>query len=151
MSIAASGDGFTSSEDEGGGGQPHRTGPGADGHARPGSREYRAGGQQTAQSRALAAGRLVFSERGATHYHALPRCLSSRRCMRSWRSRGRPLSQPEATRPPPPSSLPSTAEWPGGTRAFPRWREQSRCTCAHETPPLIGTVRVSRPKPVSCL
>ncbi len=52
MSIAASGDGFTSSEDEGGG-------PGADGHACPGSREYRAGGQQTAQSRALAAGRLV--------------------------------------------------------------------------------------------
>ncbi len=129
----------------------HRTGPGADGHARPGSREYRAGGQQTAQSRALAAGRLVFSERGATHYRTLRRCLSSRRCMRSWQSRGRPLSQPEATRPPPPSSLPSTAEWPGGTRAFPRWRERSRCTCAHETPPLIGTVRVSRPKPVSCL
>ncbi len=36
-----------------------------------------------------------------------------------------------------------------GTRAFPRWREQSRCTCAHETPPLGGTVRVSRPRPVS--
>ncbi len=69
--------------------------------------------------------------------------------MRSWRSRGWPLSQPEAARPPPPSSLPSTAEWPGGTRAFPRWRERSRCTCAHETPPLGGTVRVSRPKPVS--
>ncbi len=46
-------------------------------------------------------------------------------------------------------SLPSTAEWPGGTRAFPRWRERSRCTCAHETPPLGGTVRVSRPRPVS--
>ncbi len=59
------------------------------------------------------------------------------------------LSRPEATRPPPPSSLPSTAEWPGGTRAFPRWRERSRCTCAHETPPLGGTVRVSRPRPVS--
>ncbi len=50
-----------------------------------------------------------------------------------------PLSRPEAARPPPPSSLPSMAEWPGGTRAFPRWRERSRCTCAHETPPLGGT------------
>ncbi len=60
-----------------------------------------------------------------------------------------PLSRPEAARPPPPSSLPSTAGRPGGTRAFPRWRERSRCTCAHGTPPLGGTVRVSRPKPVS--
>ncbi len=90
-----------------------------------------------------------FSERGAAHNRALPRCLSSRRCMRSWRVRGWPLSRPEAARPPPPSSLPSMAEWPGGTRAFPRWRERSRCTCAHETPPLGGTVRVSRPRPVS--
>ncbi len=90
-----------------------------------------------------------FSERGAAHNRALPRCLSSRRCMRSWRVRGWPLSRPEAARPPPPSSLPSMAEWPGGTRAFPRWRERSRCTCAHETPPLEGTVRVSRPRPVS--
>ncbi len=89
-----------------------------------------------------------FSERGAAHNRALPRCLSSRRCMRSWRVRGWPLSRPEAARPPPPSSLPSMAEWPGGTRAFPRWRERSRCTCAHETPPLGGTVRVSRPRPV---
>ncbi len=77
------------------------------------------------------------------------RCLYSRRCMRSWRVRGWPLSRPEAARPPPPSSLPSMAEWPGGTRAFPRWRERSRCTCAHETPPLGGTVRISRPRPVS--
>ncbi len=90
-----------------------------------------------------------FSERGAAHNRALPRCLSSRRCMRSWRVRGWPLSWPEAARPPPLSSLPSMAEWPGGTRAFPRWRERSRCTCAHETPPLGGTVRVSRPRPVS--
>ncbi len=90
-----------------------------------------------------------FSERGAAHNRALPRCLSSRRCMRSWRVRGWPLSRPEAARPPPLSSLPSMAEWPGGTRAFPRWRERSRCTCAHETPPLGGTVRVSRPRPVS--
>ncbi len=86
-----------------------------------------------------------FSERGAAHNRA----LSSRRCMRSWRVCGWPLSRPEAARPPPPSSLPSMAEWPGGTRAFPRWRERSRCTCAHETPPLGGTVRVSRPRPVS--
>ncbi len=90
-----------------------------------------------------------FSERGTAHNRALPRCLSSRRCMRSWRVRGWPLSRPEAARPPPLSSLPSTAEWLGGTRAFPRWRERSRCTCAHETPPLGGTVRVSRPRPVS--
>ncbi len=90
-----------------------------------------------------------FSERGAAHNRTLPRCLSSRRCMRSWRVCGWPLSRPEAARPPPPSSLPSTAEWPGGTRAFPRWRERSLCTCAHETPPLGGTVRVSRPRPVS--
>ncbi len=90
-----------------------------------------------------------FSEQGTAHNRALPRCLSSRRCMRSWRVRGWPLSRPEAARPPPPSSLPSTAEWLGGTRAFPRWRERSRCTCAHETPPLGGTVHVSRPRPVS--
>ncbi len=90
-----------------------------------------------------------FSERGVAHNRALPRCLSSRRCMRSWRVRGWPLSRPEAARPLPPSSLPSMAEWPGGTRAFPRWRERSRCTFAHETPPLGGTVRVSRPRPVS--
>ncbi len=90
-----------------------------------------------------------FSERGAAHNRALPRCLSSRRCMRSWRVCGWPLSRPEAARPPPPSSLPSMAEWPGGTRAFPRWRERSQCTCAHETPPLGGTVRISRPRPVS--
>ncbi len=90
-----------------------------------------------------------FSERGAAHNRALPRCLSSRRCMRSWRVRGWPLSRPETTRPPPPSSLPSMAEWPGGIRAFPRWRERLRCTFAHVTPPLGGTVRVSRPRPVS--
>ncbi len=68
--------------------------------------------------------------------------------MRSWRVHGWPLSRPEAARPPPPSSLPSTAEWPGGTRAFPRWRERSRCTCTHETPTLGGTVRFFRPRPV---
>ncbi len=33
-----------------------------------------------------------FSERGVAHNRALLWCLSSRRCMRSWRSRGWPLS-----------------------------------------------------------
>ncbi len=37
-----------------------------------------------------------------------------------------------SARPFPPSSLPSTAGLPGGTRALPRWRERSRCTCAHK-------------------
>ncbi len=37
-----------------------------------------------------------FSEWGAAHNRALPRCLSSRRCMRSWRVRGWPLSRPDA-------------------------------------------------------
>ncbi len=47
-----------------------------------------------------------FSERGVAHNRALPRCLSSRRCITSWRSLGWPLSRPEAPRLPPPSSLP---------------------------------------------
>ncbi len=120
MSIAASGDGFMSSEDEGAVGLPPL---GVVATAAPDpeltAMLARAGGQQTAQSRALAAGRLV-SRSGARLTTALySRCLSSRRCMRSWRSRGWPLSRPEAVRPPPPSSLPSTAEWPGGTRHSP--------------------------------
>ncbi len=90
-----------------------------------------------------------FSERGAAHNRVLLRCLFSQRCMRSWRSRGWPLSRPEAARLSPPSSLPSMAGLPGGTRAFPRWRERSQCTCARETQPLGGIVHVSRPKPVS--
>ncbi len=52
MSIAASGDGFTSSEDEGAVGLPPSgvvataaPDPELDGHACPGSREHRAGGQ----------------------------------------------------------------------------------------------------------
>ncbi len=44
----------------------------------------------------------------------------SRRCIRSWESRGWPLSRPKAARLTPPSSLLSTAGLPGGTRAFPR-------------------------------
>ncbi len=47
-----------------------------------------------------------FSERDAAHNRDLLRCFFSRRCMRSWRSRGRPLLWPEAAHLPPPSSLP---------------------------------------------
>ncbi len=89
----------------------------------------------------------LAAERGSQPRSTL--WLFSQRCMRSWWSRGWPLSRPEAARLSPPSSLPSTVGLPGGMRAFPRWREQSWCTCAHETPPLGGTIRVSRPKPVS--
>ncbi len=61
MSIAASGDELMSSEDEGAvGATPSgvvaTAVPDPDGHACPDSREYRAGGQQTAQSRTPAAG-----------------------------------------------------------------------------------------------
>ncbi len=151
MSIAASGDGFTSSEDEGAVGLPPS---GVVATAAP-DPELTAMLARAAVSIGLEVNRPPSPEpsrlddwflgAGAAHNRALPRCLSSRRCMRSLPG----LSRPEAARPPPPSSLPSTAEWPGGTRAFPRWRERSRCTCAHETPPLGGTVRVSRPRPVS--
>ncbi len=155
MSIAASGDGFTSSEDEGAVGLPPS---GVVATAAP-DPELTAMLARAAVSIGLEVNRPPSPEplrlddwflgAGLFYNRALPRCLSSRRCMRSWRVRGWPLSRPEAARPPPPSSLPSMAEWPGGTRAFPRWRERSRCTCAHETPPLGGTVRVSRPRPVS--
>ncbi len=36
---------------------------------------------------------------------------------------------------------PHYPQWRGFTRPFPRWRERSRCTFAHETPPLGGTVQ----------
>ncbi len=152
MSIAASGDGFTSSEDEGAVGLPPS---GVVATAAP-DPELTAMLARAAVSIGLEVNRPPSPEPSrlddwtlGAHNRALPRCLSSWRCMRSWWSPGWPLSRPEAARPPPPSSLPSMAEWPGGTRAFPRWRERSRCTCAHETPPLGGTVRVSRPRPVS--
>ncbi len=133
MSIAASGDRFTSSEDvglppSGVVAPPHRTRswrpclPG-----QPWVSGWRSTDRPVPSPRSWTIG---FSERGTAHNRALPRCLSSQRCMRNWRSRGWPLSRPEAARPPPPSSLPSTAEWPRGTRAFPRWRERSWCTCA---------------------
>ncbi len=149
MSIAASGDGLKSSEDEGAVGLPPS---GVVATAAP-DPELTAMLARAAMSIGLEVNRPPSPEPsllddwflGADN-RAQPRCLSSRRCMRSWRSRGWPLSWPEAPCPPPPSSLTSTAEWPGGTRAFPRWRERSRCTCAHEMPPLGGTIRVSRPK-----
>ncbi len=143
MSIAASGDGFTSSEDEGAVGLPPS---GVVATAAP-DPELTAMLARAAVSIGLEVNRPPSPEPSRLD-DWFPQCLSSRRCMRSWRVRGWPLSRPEAARPPP-SSLPSMAEWPGGTRAFPRWRERSRCTCAHETPPLGGTVRVSRPRPVS--
>ncbi len=148
MLIAASGDGFTSSEDEGAVGLPPL---GVVATAAP-DPELTAMLARAAVSIGLEVNRPPSPEPSRLDDWFLgagPRCLSSRRCMRSRRVRGWPLSRPEAARPPSPSSLPSTAEWPGGTRAFPRWRERSRCTCAHETPPLGGTVRVSRPRPVS--
>ncbi len=140
MTIAASGDGLTSFEDEGAVGLP-RSGVVATAAPDP---------ELTAMlARAAVSIGLEVSRPPSPEPSQLDDWFLGAGCMRSWRSRGWPLSRPEAARPPPPSSLPSTAEWPGGTRAFPRWRERSRCTCAHETPPLGGTVRVSRPRPVS--
>ncbi len=46
-----------------------------------------------------------FLERDAAHNRDLLRCFFSRRCMRSWRSRGWALLRPEAAHLPPPSSL----------------------------------------------
>ncbi len=155
MSTAASGDGFTSSEDEGSVGLPPSgvfatSAPDPELTAMIARATVSIGWRSTDRPVLSPRGWMIgFSERGAAHNRALLRCLSSRRCMRSWQSPGWPLSWPEAPCPPPPSSLPSTAEWPGGTRAFPRWRERSRCTCAHETPPLGGTICVSRPRPVN--
>ncbi len=67
----------------------HRTGPRADGHACPCSREHRAGGQQTAQSRALAAGLLVslssawlFLRRQREQRLSFPRWRAGRRIFR---------------------------------------------------------------------
>ncbi len=153
ISIAASGDGLTSSEDEGAVGLPPSgvvatAAPDPELTAMLARAAVSIGWRSTDRPVPSPRGWTIgFSERGAAHNRALPRCLSSRKCMRSWRSCGWPLSRPEAPRPPPPSSLPSTAEWPGGTRAFPRWRERSRCTCAHETPPRpVSWQPLSRPK-----
>ncbi len=153
MSIAASGDGFRSSEDEGAVGLP------PSGVVAAPDLELTAMLARAAVSIGLEVNRPPSPELsrlddwflGAGH-GSQPRSTPvpffpevHEELTKSWMAPFRP----EDARPPPPSSLPSTAEWPGGTRAFPRWRERSRCTCAHETPPLGGTVRVSRPRPVS--
>ncbi len=89
MSIAASGDGFTSSEDESVVGLPPL---GVVATAAP-DLELTAMLARAAVSIGLEVSRhpvpsprgwtIGFSERGAAHNRALPRCLSSRRCMRS--------------------------------------------------------------------
>ncbi len=87
-----------------------------------------------------------FSERGAAHNRALPWCLSSRRCMRSWRVRGWPLSRPEAARPPPPSppsSLPSMAEWMA--RGYAGIPQVERAVAVHLCPRNAATWR-NRPR-----
>ncbi len=67
MSIAASGDGLTSSEDEGAVGLPPSGVIGSTDRPVPSPCGWTFG----------------FSEQGAAHNRALPQCLSSRRCMRS--------------------------------------------------------------------
>ncbi len=105
MSIAASGDGFTSSEDEGAVGLPPS---GVVATAAP-DPELTAMLARAAVSIGLEVNRPPSPEPSRLDdwflraWRALPRCLSSRRCMRSWRVRGWPLSRPEAARPPPPS------------------------------------------------
>ncbi len=85
-----------------------------------------------------------FSERGAAHNRTLPRCPEvHEELTKSWMAPFTARSRLST------SSILTTLGGPGGTRAFPRWREWWRCTCAHKTPPLGGTVRVSRPRPVS--
>ncbi len=155
MSIAESGDGLTSSEDEGAVGlPPSGVVATADPDPELTAMLARAGlsiGLEVNRTPSPEPSRLDDWLFGAGHGSQL-RSASAffpQRCMRSWQSRVWPLLRPEATRPSPPSSLPSMAVLPGVTRAFPRRREQSLCTCAHETPPLGGTVRVSRPKSVS--
>ncbi len=90
MSIAASGDGFTSSEDEGAVGLPPS---GVVATAAPDpelmamlARAAVSIGLEVNRDRPVPSPRgwtIGFSERGAAHNRALPRCLSSRRCMRS--------------------------------------------------------------------
>ncbi len=70
-----------------------------------------------------------LSERVTAHNHVLLQCLSSQRCIR--RSRGQPLTQPEATRLPRSSSLPLMAGWLGGSRTFPRVSPEERAVAVH--------------------
>ncbi len=145
MSIAASGDGLTSSEDEGAVGLPpsgccrhHCTGPRADSHACQGSREYRAGGQQIAQSRTSRLDDWFLSAGHGSQPHSAPLPFFPEvheELTNSWMA---PFTAKSRSSVSSVSSVLTTLD--GG--AFPRWRERSRCTCAHETLPLGGTVRV---------
>ncbi len=139
MSIAASGDGLTSSEDEGAAGLPPS---GVVATAAP-DPELTAMLARAAVNIRLNVNRPPSPEPSwlddwfpGAGRDSQPR---SWRCMRSWQSRGWPLSRPKAARLSPLSSLLSTAGLPGGMRAFPRRREPSQCTCAHEAPPLVPT------------
>ncbi len=155
MSIAASGDGFTSSEDEGAVGLPPS---GVVATAAP-DPELTAMLARAAVSIGLEVNRPPSPEPSRLDDWFLGAGRGSQPCpapvpffpevheelTSSWMAPFTARSRSSA------SSFLTTldGEWPGGTRAFPRWRERSRCTCAHETPPLGGTVRVSRPRPVS--
>ncbi len=86
-----------------------------------------------------------FLERGAAHNRALPRCLSSRRCMRSWRVRGWPLSRPEAARPPPPSSSVLTTLDGGVARGYAGIPQVERAVAVHLCPRNAATWR-NRPR-----
>ncbi len=79
-----------------------------------------------------------FSERGAAHNRALPRCLSSRRCMRSWRVRGWPLSRPEA------SSVLTTLDG-GVARGYAGIPQVERAVAVHLCPRNAATWR-NRPR-----
>ncbi len=92
MSIAASGDGFTSSEDEGSVGLPPSgfvatAAPDPELTAMLARATVSIGRRSTDHPILSPRGWTIgFSERGAAHNRALLRCLSSRRCMRSWQS-----------------------------------------------------------------
>ncbi len=127
MSIAASGDGFTSSEDEGAVGAAPL---GCDGHVCPAAVSIGLEVNRPPQSRALAAGRLV-SRSGAR--------LTTASCPGAFRPGGAwgadefvdgPFHGQKPLVPPPPSSLPSMAEWPGGNAGIPQVERAARCTCA---------------------
>ncbi len=153
MSIAASGDGFTSSEDEGAVGLPPS---GVVATAAP-DPELMAMLARAAVSIGLEVNRPPSPEPSQLDNWFLGAgCGSQPRSTpvpffpevheeltKSWMAPFTARSRSSA------SSILTTLN--GGVArgyAFPRRRERSR-TCAHETPPLGGTVRVSRPRPVN--
>ncbi len=151
MSIAASGDGFTFSEDEGAVGLPPS---GVVATAAP-DPELMAMLARAAVSIGLEVNRphspepsrlddwFLGAERGCTPVPFFPEVHEE--LTSSWMAPFTARSRSSA------SSVLTTLDSgvAGGMWAFPRWRERSRCTCAHKTPPLGGTVHVSRPRPVS--